>query len=92
MFNKASAFLDLPGDFQVQDTEEIVFEGLARTQLEDGLWIRLDDSGLTLTNVASDLPIKEIDGRKFIRVIQTSELVFLADELREDSFVLPETL
>lgn len=92
ILNKTSEFLNLPGDFQFQDMDEKVFEGLARRQLDDGLWIRLNDSGLTLTTLASDLPIMEIDGRKFIRVIQTSELGFLAEELREDLFVVPETL
>lgn len=69
--------------------EEMVFEGLARKQFEDGIWISLNESSLALAAVVNDFPAKEIDGRKFIRVISASELAFLAKELREDSFVLP---
>ncbi|MGH8052174.1 MAG: sulfotransferase domain-containing protein [Arenimonas sp.] len=84
ILNKTGEFLDLSVDFQFQGTEEKVFEGLERKQLEGGIWVAIPQKNLLPDAKTSDFPSLEIDGKRFIRLIQAYELEALANDLFED--------
>lgn len=77
ILDEACAFLGLSGELRFQDMGEKVFEGLPRKILEDGIWVALDPQ-------TRHFPSIEVNGTRFIRLIQASELELLAKDLRED--------
>jgi hypothetical protein len=84
ILNSSSDFLSLTAGSYFQKSEEKVFEGLKRKITDDGIWVALNGSDSAVNGRANHLPWTDIDGERFYRLIQTSELQLLEQALVED--------
>ncbi len=84
ILSETNRFLSLRTHSHFQNNEEKVFEGLQRDFLDDGVWVALNDPTLIHDTKARNLPWTELKGKKFIRLIDRSELEVVQNELHED--------
>lgn len=85
LLDRVCEFLDVRRDITLQSQPRIVFPGLVRLNLEDGIWVALDQPGMSIESLHRTSHILEHGDRRYIRLIHATELRCLAECLADDT-------
>jgi hypothetical protein len=84
LLNRVFDFLAIEKIKPAINAGEVVFAGLAKKQREDGIWVLLPQHETNLAIQSRELPVQNIDGQNFVRLVHQTELDVLERELHED--------
>lgn len=91
ILNRVCEFLAIENTGFSPNVHEVIFQGLKRKQRDDGVWAALLECVKTYDARTAELPLMEIDGEKYVRLIQRSEIEILENMLAADSEIYEKT-